>query len=495
MSIQPQFETHRYVGELCKIKGQSVVECRLPGSEISAILAVYAKASPVECACVDGEVRYGGKALVCIVYEDGEKKICRAERGVEFFHKAEGKSVTPSCFAKVGYTTENITWRREGSGLYISVVIGADIRVYGGKQMEYLSGGEGLICRRENATVRKSVCISAETEGEDEFDADYVGDILLHSETALVNHVAASGGQVDVEGEIALHICVLKGDDSVCSYERLVPFRMQIPCEEAFGSVQAGARVCVRAAHITAGTDEERGKSRIVFSYGLSADCFLYIQEELPVIADAFSTEAEIRLTKVTEGGRYLTSQERRTERVSGVASILPEMDGEYALQAAVLPRAEISCRKGENGVEAEGVVLAEALFIGTDGSRRSATLTLPFVFPVDGAGDCVEADCLVCGLNLRRKGSGEIEAEATLKLALRSYGDGEWSYISDAETGEEYAEEDCAFSVFLPCEGEELWTVAKRLHCPPEELQSNNPQLEFPVKKGEKIFVYRQIR
>ncbi len=493
MSIQPQFESYRYVGEICRLKGQAIVECRLPGSEISGVLAVYAKAVPAECACADGEVRYGGKAIICIVYEDGERKICRSERGVEFAHKVEGGLVSPSCFAKVGYTTDNVSWRREGSGLYISVIIGADVGVYGGKQIEYLSGGEGLICKNKPTYVYKRVSVSGETEGDDEFDSDYVGDILLHSHSAVVHHVSATDGQIDVEGEIALHICVLNADESVCSYERLTPFRMQIPCDEAFGKINAAARLCIKSAHLTATTDEERGKSRIVFSYTLAADCSLDICEELIGVDDAFSATREIQLCKVNEGGMYLTNTLRLTERVSGVASLSAPIEGDYALQAVLLPRAEITCRKGENGLEAEGAILAEVLLQG-EGGYRTATLSLPFLFPVEGEGDYAEAECIVCGLNVRRKKGGETEAEATLKLALCTYERKEWQYVKEVEEGEEYPKEECGFSVFLTEAGEGLWSLAKRLRCTPELLQKNNPALEFPLKKRERIFVYRQI-
>ncbi len=495
MSIQPQFESHRYVGEICRLKGQTVVEYRLAGSEISSILAIQAKAIPAEVTCTDGEVQYGGRATLSIVYEDGEKKICRSERGAEFFHKTEGSAVTPSCFAKINFSAENVTYRREGSGLYISVIIGADITVYGGKQMEYLSGGEGLICQNAAITLCKNVCVSGETEGEDEFDCDYVGDVLLHSENAVAHHVSATAGQIDVEGEIALHLCVLRADDSVCSYERLIPFRMQIPCEEAFGSVSAGARLRVKSAHLTAATDEEKGKSRMALSYVLSADCYLSVQEELPAVADAFSVAQEVAVTKANEGGMYLTKQIRCSERVSGVASLSPAIEGEVSLQAAVLPRLEITCRKGENGMEAEGILLAELLLKGNDGGYRATTLSMPLLFPVEMEGEYAEADGVVCGLNVRRKKSGEVEAEATLKIALRGYEKREWSYVSKVEEGEAYPEEKSAFTVFVPGEGEELWGLAKRLHCTLESLEASNPDLEFPLKKGERIFVYRQIR
>ncbi len=496
MSIKPQYETYRYTGEIARLKSQSIVECRLPGSEIGSILAVQASATPTECVCADGEVRYSGKLTLCIVYEDGNRKVCRAERGAEFFHKAEGKTVSPACFAKAALSVDNVSYRREGSGLYISVIVGADLPVYGGKQIEYLVGGESVIAKKEPITLRRSVCVSGETEAEDEFETDYVGDILLHGENAVVTRVSVNAGQIDIEGELNLHVCVLKENDTVCTYERLIPLRLQIPCEEAFGNITASARICVKSAQLTAGVDEEKGKSKIVFSYALSADCFLYASDELVAATDAFSTEAQLLLKKANDGGRYLTSLVKCTERVSGVAALSPEAESDYSLAAAVLPRAEITCRKTESGkFEAEGILTAEVLLKSTDGGHRSCTLSLPFAFPIDVRAESVEADCIVCGLNVRRNRGGETEAEATLKICLRTYQNGVWEYILEAIEGEPIEKSEAAISVFALGAGEELWEAAKRLARDPEELQKSNPELTFPVKDGQRIFVYRQIK
>ena len=60
---------------------------------------------------------------------------------------------------------------------------------------------------------------------------------------------------------------------------------------------------------------------------------------------------------------------------------------------------------------------------------------------------------------------------------------------------GEACVQSNSAVSVYALREGEGLWDVAKRLHRDVEELKKSNPQLEFPVKAGERIFVYRQIK
>ncbi len=492
--VKPQFETYRYVGEVCKLKSQSIVECRLPGSEVSGVLAVRAQAVIGESACSDGEVQYGGKVLLCIVYEDGEKKVCRAERGAEFFHKAEGEAVTPACFAKPSLSVENVSWRREGSGLYVTVVVNAAIGVYGTRHVDHLSAGEGMVVNKDTVPVYRTVGVSGETEGEDEFDLDYVGDILLHNAHAIVHRVQVSSGEVDVEGEFALNLCALKSDDTLCSYERLIPFKMNIPSEDGFGNVTAGAKVQVRSTRLAVDVDEEKNASHAVLSYSLLAECFLTAKEEISLAKDAFSPIAEIEVKKQNDGGMYLMKQTKGGERIGGSALLSPELDEEYVLQAALLPRAEMTVQKGENGMEAVGAVIAEAVFLGADGTHRSATLTLPFVFPVDVSGEKIDADCMVCGLNVRRKKGGETEAECTLKFSLRCYERREWSYVSEAAVGEEYPENDSAFSVFMAAAGEELWEVAKRLRCVPEELKKSNPNLEFPLKKDEKMYVYRQI-
>ena len=186
--------------------------------------------------------------------------------------------------------------------------------------------------------------------------------------------------------------------------------------------------------------------------------------------------------------------QVKQIERVAGAAVLSPAIDGEYSLQAALLPRAEISVKKTERGMEAEGVVLADVLLLGADGGHRSATLSLPFAFPIDVDDENVEIDCIVSGLNVRRKKSGETDAEATLKLCVRTYEHRSWEYVCEVQEGEVYPVEESAFSVFIPRAGEDLWQVAKRLACDPDDLQKSNEHLQFPLKDGERVFVYRRI-
>ena len=101
MAIKTQMETFRTLGKVCELNPQTAVECKF-GSEAVNVLSAYASASLSGAEAGNGEVRYFGKALFSLVYEDSEKRVCRAEKGVEFTAKVQDERVYPALTARAG---------------------------------------------------------------------------------------------------------------------------------------------------------------------------------------------------------------------------------------------------------------------------------------------------------------------------------------------------------------------------------------------------------
>ena len=493
MSIKPQYNTHRYTSELCKLESQSIVECRLQSGEIASVLTVYAKAVPEEITCSDGEVKYSGKLFVTVVYRDLDGKICRAERGAEFFHKAQNDKINPACFAKATFLCDGIKTRREGSGFFLSVVVLAKINVYGSLSTEYLVSGEGLELKTTTADVYKTICVSGETEEEDVFEVENVTDILLHSERANIAQAFVSNGKISLIGEVNLSLCILKRE-SVCSFERQIPFTVELPIDEWAEKMPVNAKTEVKSAILTVTADEETNKSRISLNLVLYSECLSYLKEEITVCDDLFSTENELIVKRQKVGGRYLTNVQRFTERIGGGASLSLSFDGEIGLQSVVNPRVEICFKRtGNLSGDAEGFVEAELLFCGEDGVK-STSLTLPFVFPVQADEGDVEIEGSVHGLSVRRVGD-KFEAEGTLKVVVKTYKESSCAFVSAVEEGRAIEKKTSALSIYLPTVGDGLWEVAKKLGCKREDVMKSNPELEFPIKGGERLFIYRQLK
>lgn len=494
--IKAHYETYSSIGEICRASAQSIVECRLPALEVAKVLTAEGTATLFNASCENGEIGYSGKLLLTVLYEDAEGKICRAERGAEFFHKAESEKIAPAHFAVGKATVENVSVRREGGGVFLSALVLAEFTVYGRAEKQYVCGGDGLALKRETVEFIKTVPSSETFEEMDDFETEYAEGVLCHNEKAFVTSVVSGAQQIEVSGEVGLQLCILKRDGSLCSYERLIPFKTQVPTDEVSSLTPAEAEVCVVETQITAHTDEEKGTAKIEIVLTLRADCKVYLKEEISVCTDGYSPRYKVGLTTEKVAGRYLTGEKIFTERIA----CKPMMNGAtidgVKLCAVVSPMASVTAVNMENGgVTAEGVVEAKLICEGENGGYSCVPFSMPFLITAPMQGKNLTAQAFVCGVGVRRKNGGEVEAEATVKLLVKCYEEKGVAFVAGMEVGEEIPENDHAISVYLPVKGDDLWTTAKRLSQFPEEFEKCNEGLNFPLQGEERLLVYRQKR
>lgn len=490
MAIKTQMETFRTLGKVCELNPQTAVECKF-GQDAVTVLSANATAALSGAEAGNGEVRYFGKALFSLVYEDAEKHVCRAEKGVEFTARVQDEHVCPAMTARANIAVENVSVRREGASVYLTALLGADISLFGDCNIDYLADGEIIVRHESFAAVTAHLCGGA-TEAEDEFETDCIGDILLHSESVNVTDVVCETGTLCAEGEINLGILALKGENDLVSFERLVPFRVEIPCEEAAFNMSGEAHVSVGGVALRAEADETRGKCKITAEFSLNVEGCVYEEVSIDGIADAYSKECKLKVLRGELNSCGAGEIVRLTERISGRAALSGTLDFSDALQAVTLQRAEANIVNGEDGKRLEGVELATLLVRGSDGSHRGIEMSLPFSIPVQVEGDCT-VSVFACGTAARQKQEGEIEVEATLKITVQRSKRIRAEFVTGVEEGEPIIESDSAISVFIPRAGDGLWELSKQLNKSPEEVAENNPDIEFPVKEGQRVIIYRK--
>lgn len=485
--MKTQTETFRGYGKLFGMNAQTAVECRFPDAQ--TVLSAHVSADLAGAEAGNGEARYFGRAHVSIVYEDGDKRVCRAEKGVEFSALARDERLVPAQALRAQIAVENVSVRKEGASIFVTALLGADIAVFGEQSFDYLAGGD-LVCRREPVAFYTAHLADGTTEVEDDFEAERIGDILQHAETVHITAVGCSAGMLKAEGEVFLGILAMRGDDLV-SLERLIPFAIDIPSEAAQAGCRAQVAVRVPEVNLTADADEEKGRCRIRATLVLRAQGVISEQVTVDGVTDAFSRTNRVKLAYSENGSEGTGETLQFSERVSGKAALSSGLDFSDTLQAVTLQRAEANLVRGENGMRAEGVALATLLVRGADGSRRGIEMSLPFSVPVQA--ENADVDVIACGMNARQKEEGSIDAEATLKFTLTERLKSAARLVSAAEEGDAVPENDCAVSVYVPRAGDGLWELAKRLNKTPEEVMESNPDLEFPIREGQRVVIYRK--
>lgn len=485
--MKTQTETFRGYSKLGALTAQTAVECRF-SQEVETVLSVTADATLTGAEADNGQVRYFGKAHFFVVYEDAEKRLCRAEKGVEWSAVAKDAQCFPALATRAQVAVENVSVRREGASVFVTALLGADIELFGETSVDYLAGGDIIVNHMPVKTTVAHLCGGA-SETEDEFETEFVGDILQHTQAVNVTDVVCETGSLRVEGEINLGILALRGE-ALVSFERLVPFRFDIPCEACSFGCSAKANVSVLSVSLKADADEERGRCRIGAEFTLNAQACIYEEMTLDCVSDAFSLTnelalsfADIKCVTAAEGAHV-------TERITGRAALSAPVDFTDTLQAITCQRAEANLTYTEGGLRVEGVALATLLLRGKDGCL-GIEMSLPFSVPVEG--NATGLSVLVCSMSARQKQEGEIDAEATLKICLREERESSCRVVSCAEEGAPAPQSDSAISVYIPRAGDGLWELAKSLKKSPEEVAVNNPDIEYPVKEGQRVIVYRK--
>lgn len=461
------------------LTAQTAVECKLSGSgEFSRLLALTASVVPTTKEVLSGELRYGGKVLFLLTYEDSHGEVMRLERGAEFIHSIDQPSLTPEHRAKLKLDVKKTSLRRENGSLYLTAIVTPTAEIECPETIQFLTASD-LIEKREEATLYQKITLSGMAETEDEFEAEDVVNVLNHSQQLLIEKVECLSGSVKIEGKISLLLTILKSD-GISSIERLVPFSSELPCDEAVPFLPVHADGILRGVNVTMETDEEQGKTTLISDFTLEFTAFVCQKSTVELVADCYSFDREILLTRRELAFPVPKERTLFSEHVGGLCSVSETVDFSSEVECVTNVRASIN----ESG---EGVLTASVL-LKTELGRRKVEIVCPFTLQRKG-----KADALVCGCRVRQKKEGELEAEAILKLAYLSFDEVKTNVITSIAEGKAWEKRPSSIQIFLPMKGDGLWECAKRLKVAPDEVTLLNPELQFPLSGEERILLYRK--
>lgn len=498
--VEPVFQKINVTIPKEKMAEQIKVDTKtqVASGEVGGILSV----SPFVTAQVLDEgadkIKYGGKAVFYISFIDVDKNVRKCECGSEF----QGEISCPCANCKVNLyaVVEKAEADTTGSFLSVSAIIGIVAEAVTFEQADALIGGEELIVKEEEISVLKPLGVrKASYPVEQEFDVDYaVEEVLFHRADAVVTAAQCGVGTIIVDGEVLFSSVLLQKNQKqdIIKENRAVPFRFEIECEEAMPGMQAIARVKENSFKTDVAVDDESAKSTITVKANLSFEGEAVLSESITVAQDVFSTEKDLD----TESGllKIVKACELRgyTVSVSGKAAT-----GELPASATVL---STCCEKvsvadfkvDENGVLVSGVLTVTVLIKDGDGRVFSRKAETPFEKMLEAEfNPCtfVSVTAKAVKSTARIVSIDEFEIFAELRFTVYPQERTEKRFVKGVKVLGDKKKCDAAISVYIPTEGEELWSLSKRLGVCPDVLVQTNKDLQFPLSGKERIVVYRR--
>ena len=501
MPFEPTFEDISLSQRKGIYKDGVKVECKteVPSALVGKILNVTARSVITSSTITEKEIYYEGKVTFFVCYKDVEGALSKCECGAEFKGRAKHecggnvKAQLNSCLDKI---------EADVSGIRLTIIgyVGVEANIIENKKVNVLSASDKLIVDSRERQFCKSY---GQRESvyplEEDFEIDYkVEEVLSQRALPLITAVQCGVGCIIVDGEVLFSAILLqsKEKNDIIREERILPFRAEIECEDAMPSMSATAFIQEKLFKTDISVDQTNGNTLIKVNVNLLLTGEVFCVENVNVIEDAFSTTQNVDIEKE----EYLFNrpcEQRSSSKPITVSATTDSLPVGTTLACCLGEKIEVvSVDCVEAGIKIAGVLSINCLFKDSENQIFSRKLESPFDLLIETGCDC-ECDYLVKGtchkVRARLLSNTEIEFSFEGIFCVYPQERCKISLIKSIKAVGEKKENVHAISVYIPYEGEELWSLAKRLNLSPQALLATNQDLQFPLSGKERIVVYRR--
>ena len=481
------------------LKVECSCELENPSSEILSVNSTI--------ALLNDEVKNGvykcvGKIIYTVCYKDTENNLQKRECACEFTGKILNDEIRDGNTAKTRLEILKTEVSENSNKCILTSTVFVSSELYAQENKSYIFGGENMLIKKEPAEFTYSLGVKNCTLPIiEEFEINYpVSEVLFHNEELIVTGVQCGLGNLIIDGELLFSIFLLQNGKSndIVKETKVIPVRLETEYTSAEPTCLAKATCFIKDAHLAVTCYEDSLKSVVKADLTARIVCEAFKVNETEIVVDAFSKTDEFTLEKSevkmrTPAGRYFT-EVKFCERV-----FVPEtVEVGAKILAVNADCVKVVAQNLSDGVlTLELIVRATAFIKNTDGAIYSSKYEFPVTVKeqVNLNYDNLSMDLTltVSEIYLRLITLNEADAYGTIKISAEF--DTEKSVLVAFDTtviGEKKPNE-CAYSVFLALKGEDLWDLSKRLNLSPSEVETQNPNLTFPLNGDEQIIIFRR--
>ncbi len=499
--IEPVFEKISLEKRLENINEQIKVECRtqVETQEVKSILLVSPSTFVEVVEVGSTEIKYNGKITFYISYLDNEGNVKKCECGSDINGVLISEETLDGAKVNLNVTVEKVEYDLSNLQIQISAILTVKAETILPFQENTLLNGENIFVEEQQLSL---LCgFGKRVSGypiEEQFELPYaVEEVIFHKAQAVITNIQCGVGCIIVDGEVLLSLVLLQKSEKrdIIKEERVLPFRMEIECEEAMPNMQATAFIKEKSFKTDVAVDEQGNVSTVNVFISLQFEGEAYSQNEVTITKDAFSTQNEIELVK--ENCVHYNPLDLRTQNFNVSSNCqIGEIPIGASIVAVCLEKANIISINCQGQSTVVTGTYSAVVYLKDEEKVFTRKVEVPFESSLE-----LEFDCQTeFGYNVKAfNGSAKILSATELQVLGQIYltiypsKKCQCSLVKDIVVLQEKKEDTSAISVYLALKDEESFSLAKRLNVCPETLLQTNKELQFPLTGNERIVIYRQ--
>lgn len=478
---------------------QATLECVIDASasgSVSRLLSVSTDAC-IDKITVDGDITATGKLNAKIICVDNSGAITNYDYISEF----EEKFNCELSYDNATYSAKIIVLDVDSEIKNDKIILQAitEISIFANLSMStsVLSVSDcPAITRLNDVTYTKTVeNVNKSLNIVEEYECGVnVDRVLFFDSGAVATNSKLSDSILTISGEV-ISTVIYESEGIITTKQFNIPYQEEFSVKSDNGKPRLS--VCVDDSKLVLLDTSDGNIMRLEFK--LSVDGVIATEITESVISDVCSATNAI----TTECGKLELSRYKGTlclkDKISGSAVIDGEMDGVHKIVASNIARNCITNTYSGNGViTIEGVLTANVIYENNDTELRPVQIEMPYSLPFDtdkvSEGDEIDANAVVEILSTKVKRDSEIEVTALISISASIFSTTSCQVITAMEVGEKLSGDLPAIMIYQPTKRDDLWSIAKAMLAPIDELVAQNPHLTESIS-DKKVVYYRHNR
>lgn len=308
-----------------------------------------------------------------------------------------------------------------------------------------------------------------------------------------------------IHGEWKVFVMYLSEEDQhpVQIVEEVIPFHGTVECEGCSSDLIPQIQWEMNRFHVEVKPDYD-GEERVLSLEGImELDIQLFEEEEIEMLADAYSTAEELTPVTATTDCRVLLVKNRSRSRISGKVSIgknQPRILQIYQACGAVKPD---EVQETEEGILVEGVINVQLLYVTADDEMPYASIKgqIPFKQMVEVPHMEKNTDYMIQAdlqqFQAVMSDSEEVEFKGVINLDMLVLGHRDIPVVKDVEVKPlDYnrLNKIPAMTGYIVAKDDTLWKIAKEYCTTVDILRESNEMKAQEVTRGDKLLILKAV-
>ena len=507
MAFEPNYE--KIVSSVRKNLGvtQVVVEAKLPlneGTTMVKVLCANAKTYISSSELVGKDVNFNGYVGFQVVYLDENNNPQGLDFTAEFRDRysineaISGTSILMANVVEVKYSAVD-------NGIKMVAIVEVDIDGIVTSEADALVGYSDNETFFRNETIEYSTFENVlnekfEVMGEMEIK-DSVQKILSVCPSAFIDAVMINDNYITLKGGINVNICYISDEERpvLRSYHAQLDYTQDVAGEnvDQQSIVQSMLNVVLNDVKVTIAMDANSANVSLVVP--LIYNGYHFKRKSSEIVTDLFNLENMMNINYQSVDVLSVVESRNYEEKISGSTQIddtqpfIDEVTGVCCNNIVLTNSAVV-----DNNILIEGVASTTVLYFNREmNATNSVEVEIPFSLNLNHSdipnGYTPSVNVAFGEILAKGRRGKEIDIEGKIFAFVDLYKTDNEAVISQVQMLDERILEDCALSIYIVKENDTIWDIAKEMNVSPDVILEQNPELELPLKAGDKVVIYKQ--